>query len=218
MYGPCGCPGRRAAWQDDDHPLNLPEAACDDDARERSYPEPYVERPPAAALETLLTAPAHGLQGYWSTVWWSEIGKFYPAEEPVFDDFMAGNLAGCWLDVDAGSAALADVSTGGDCDDEDPRVHRERREGPWDVVNQYFGADGSCDPCLDDIDNNCDGFVDMDDASCQPCDPLIGCACGTSRASSTPAAVSCCFALLFVVRFRAKKPEAFIAPARRRIL
>jgi len=75
------------------------------------------------------------------------------------DDVCAeGGCSGVPFDLDQDEDDyIAEVCGGDDCDDSDPAVHPGTWEGPAE------------DPtCTDEVDNNCNGYMDLDEAGCAP--------------------------------------------------
>ncbi len=92
-----------------------------------------------------------------------------------------------------------DLSSGGDCDDGRRSVHRDRTEGPEDLLSYVLVESGSvlprafvqspnspldCAVCADDLDNDCDGLIDGADPGCETC---VSGGCSDCSASVTPA-------------------------------
>jgi hypothetical protein len=74
----------------------------------------------------------------------------------TLDDACSGGscVAGGPLDADE-DGFVSDLCDGDDCDDSDPAVHPGTWEGPAE------------DPtCTDGVDNNCNGYLDLEDAGC----------------------------------------------------
>ncbi|MEL6342764.1 MAG: MopE-related protein [Myxococcota bacterium] len=105
------------------------------------------------------------------TVWWLELGRYTPQA------ISGGTVMECWGDPTDASTPLSD-SVGGECDDKRGRANRDRPEGPDDIVSLFLDGGGSCDLCLDGIDNNCDGNIDCADPSCARCFVGTGFGCG----------------------------------------
>lgn len=119
-------------------------------------------------------------------VWWKELGRFNP--EPI----TYGTMMSCWGDPTDATAELS-VETGGDCNDEAKRSHRDWPEGPGDLVGLYQnGTLADCSTCLDGLDNNCDGAIDCADPSCARC--FVGQGVGCGGGSESPCAQGGCSA------------------------
>ncbi len=79
-------------------------------------------------------------------------------DDCTMDDACSGGscVAGPPLDADE-DGFVSDLCGGNDCDDSDLSVNPGAWEGPAD------------DPmCTDGVDNNCNGYMDLDDAGCVP--------------------------------------------------
>ncbi len=137
-------------------------------------------------------------------------GGFDPAADPVEVEFFRSrvhpsdqHLHGCWSSGGESAAAPPsvniDLSSGGDCDDGRRSVHRDRTEGPEDLLSYVLVESGSvlprafvqspnspldCAVCADDLDNDCDGLIDGADPGCETC---VSGGCSDCSASVTPA-------------------------------
>ena len=156
-----------------------------------------------AMLLTDIRSPASDVNVASETRWWMEMGRYSP------EVMTEGTVVGCWgPPADVASTEWTDLAdgswsdgTGGDCDDGRGGANRGLPEGPADLVGIYLGTPADCAQCLDGVDNNCDGSIDCEDASCAPCfvgdglgcadpeSPCVGAGCGTAvgdqgRASS----------------------------------
>ena len=117
------------------------------------------EVPMLPGWETLPSAEEHlselGAQ------WWMELGRFNPQPHTQ------GTLLTC--DGDPTDENISPLRiTGGDCEDSSALSHREMVEGE-DLLAVFFGEELDCSTCFDCVDNNCDGYTDMDDPACGRC-------------------------------------------------
>ncbi|MEC8380306.1 MAG: putative metal-binding motif-containing protein [Myxococcota bacterium] len=119
-------------------------------------------------------------------VWWKELGRFNP--EPI----VFGTVMSCWGNPTDPTSSISS-ETGGDCNDEVKRAHRDLSEGPGDLVGQYQNGElTDCATCLDGIDNNCDGAIDCADPACARC--FVGQGVGCGGGTESPCAQGGCSA------------------------
>ena len=120
--------------------------------------------------------------------WWLYLNRYQPSS------FTGGTLAGCWgdprpIDTDRPVDSLENIGlTGGDCAENNVLANRGLTEGPEDLLALYLGTPTSCDTCLDQIDNNCNGLIDAAEPACARCfvSQGYGCAgCSGTATSST---------------------------------
>ena len=104
----------------------------------------------------------------------------------------SGTMMSCWGDPTDVTTSIS-VEVGGDCDDSTDKAHRDRPEGPGDLVGLYLHGDmADCETCLDGLDNNCDGSIDCADPACAPC--FVGQGLGCGGGSESPCAQGGCSA------------------------
>lgn len=145
--------------------------------------------------------PAVYSSAVWSDpAWWKELGRFDVA-------VTSECLGGCWTDDPlAPYAALDDEGerfstsltnrrgvsddVGGDCEG-GSAANRDEPEGPDDLLAVYLDEPVSCDTCLDNIDNNCNGLTDCEDPGCAICFVGQGVGCGSSSESPCRDAAGC---------------------------
>ena len=98
----------------------------------------------------------------------------------------------CWGNPTDPTSSISS-ETGGDCNDEAKRSHRDLAEGPGDLVGLYQNGElTDCATCLDGIDNNCDGAIDCADPACARC--FVGQGVGCGGGAESPCAQGGCSA------------------------